>query len=396
MHGLSHAALGAKSLGLDLAALGGLVAIGLEGDVDAGDGGGGGGEGGVGGEEGGDVGEGVRVRGVVGEQQDVAGVEFGGVVQDGGFELAELFEDERALLAAGELDAVDRRARFDGRVVGGRKGAGEEGVEEGGFAGAGAAEDVGEEDGAFDAGGVAAGTALAGFCEFEGGGGGGWVRGGGFEAEVGEVGEGGFGRGEGGHAPLSQPALQGDVAGLVTDGRAGESGVEPGGGQSGGGGEEGRKFGGIEAAIVVCVGEEEEVDEEAVAGGGELGGRVRRNVKLGVEEGVAEGEGVRVVEGAENDPDGFVAAFLREDFVEEDEARLGNTFAGYRRRGALANGLLDVFEVAVSKRFAKAFCLEVLHFLVTQVAIVVSVRQVENSLQRCDTSRLQIRFLRVE
>ncbi len=307
-------------------------------------------------------------------QEDVAGVEFGRVVEDGGFELAELFEDERALLAPWELDAVDRGARFDGWVVGWRKGAGEEGVEEGGFASARAAKDVGEEDGAFDAGGMAAGVALAGFCEFEGGGGGGRVGGGGFEAEVGEVGEGGFGGGEGGHAPLGQPALQGDVADLVTDGGAGESGVEPGGGQAGGWGEEGGELGRIEAAVVVRVGEEEEVNEEAVAGGGELGGRVRGNVEFGMEEGVAEGEGVCVVEGAENDPDGFMAAFFREDFVEEDEARLGDAFAGYRGKGAFANGLFDVFEVAVSKRFAKAFGLEVLHFFVTQVAIVVSVR----------------------
>lgn len=99
-----------------------------------------------------DVRKGVGVGGVVGVEQDVAGVELGRVFQDRGFEFTELFEDERALFAAGELDAVDGGARFDGGVVGWREGAGEEGVEEGGFARAGAAEDVGEEDVALDAG----------------------------------------------------------------------------------------------------------------------------------------------------------------------------------------------------------------------------------------------------
>jgi len=47
--------------------------------------------------------EGVRVRGVVRVDQDVARRELGRVLQDGGFQLAELLEDERALLAAGEL-----------------------------------------------------------------------------------------------------------------------------------------------------------------------------------------------------------------------------------------------------------------------------------------------------
>ena len=151
-----------------------------------------------------------------------------------------LFEDEVALFAAGELDAVDRRARFDGRVVGWGEGAGEEGVEDGGFAAAGAAEDVGEHDVALDAAGAF--SPFAGFGDFErrrcdGGGGG---RGGGAaETEVGEVGEGGFGFAKGGHAPLGQPALQGDVSGFVADGRGGEGRVDPRGWETGRGREEG-------------------------------------------------------------------------------------------------------------------------------------------------------------
>lgn len=163
MQRLRHALRGGVFLRLDLAPLRRLVVVGLERDVQgrqlA--------EVGVRVAQREDVREGVRVRGVVGVDQDVAGRELGRVLQDGGFELAELFEDERALLAAGELDAVDCRAGLDGRVVGRGEGAGEEGVEEGGFAGAGPAEDVCEEDVALHGGAFAAFT---GFGQFEGGG----------------------------------------------------------------------------------------------------------------------------------------------------------------------------------------------------------------------------------
>ena len=43
-------------------------------------------------------------------------------------------------------------------------------------------------------------------------------------AEVGEIGEGGFGSEEGGHAPLGEPALESDIASFVTDTRGGEVG----------------------------------------------------------------------------------------------------------------------------------------------------------------------------
>ena len=68
-------------------------------------------------------------------------------------------------------------------------------------------------------------AAFARFGEFEGGSG---VFGvGRFEAEVGEVFEGCFGLFEGGHAPLGEPALEGDVAGLVSHCAAGEGRVDP-------------------------------------------------------------------------------------------------------------------------------------------------------------------------
>ena len=73
---------------------------------------------GVFGAEGGDMGEGVRIAGIVGVDEDVAGVELGFVFEDGGLELAEFFEDEVALLATRQLDAVDGRAGFYGRVIG--------------------------------------------------------------------------------------------------------------------------------------------------------------------------------------------------------------------------------------------------------------------------------------
>lgn len=75
-----------------------------------------------------DVGEGIWVGGVVGVAYEVAGVEFSLVLEDGGFELPELVEDEVALFAALELDAVDCGLGFDGWVVGAAERAVEEGV----------------------------------------------------------------------------------------------------------------------------------------------------------------------------------------------------------------------------------------------------------------------------
>ena len=115
-----------------------------------------------------DVGEGVRVRGVVRVDQEVGRRELGAVLEDGGFEFAELFEDEGALLPARQLDAVDGVAGFDARVVGGGEGPGEEGVQEGRLARSGGAEDVGEEDVAFGLGELfAAVVALARFGQVQ-------------------------------------------------------------------------------------------------------------------------------------------------------------------------------------------------------------------------------------
>ncbi len=44
--------------------------------------------------------EGVRVAGIVCVSDEGAGVEFGAVLEDGGFEFAELGEDEVALFSA--------------------------------------------------------------------------------------------------------------------------------------------------------------------------------------------------------------------------------------------------------------------------------------------------------
>ena len=96
-----------------------------------------------------DVGEGVRVRGVVRVDQDVGCRELGAVLENGGFEFAELFEDEGALLPAWQLDAVDGGSGFDARMVGGREGPREESVQEGRLARSRGAEDVGEEHVAF-------------------------------------------------------------------------------------------------------------------------------------------------------------------------------------------------------------------------------------------------------
>ena len=113
-------------------------------------------------EERGDVGEGVRVAGVVGEDEGVCQGEFGRVFEHGRLELAEFLQDQVDLLSPWEFDRVYGCAGFDGGVVGGAVGAGEEGVEEGGFATAGGAEEVGEEDGAVSFGGFFGGGAGAG------------------------------------------------------------------------------------------------------------------------------------------------------------------------------------------------------------------------------------------
>ena len=75
------------------------------------------------------------------------------------------------MFAAGEFDAVDCDAGFYCGMVGWGKGAGEEGVEEGGFAGGRGAEDVGEEDVAvgFEGAFFRAAGAFARVGEVEGG-----------------------------------------------------------------------------------------------------------------------------------------------------------------------------------------------------------------------------------
>ena len=77
------------------------------------------------------------------------------------------------MFAAGQFDAVDCDAGFYCWVIGWGKGAGEECVEEGGFARGGGAENVGEEDVAFGFNGAfGAARAFAGFGEMESGRGG--------------------------------------------------------------------------------------------------------------------------------------------------------------------------------------------------------------------------------
>lgn len=334
------------------------------------------------GAEGGDVVEAVRVAGVVGVDQDVAVVEFGFVFQDGGLEFAVLFEDQVALFAAGQLDAVDGRAWLDGWVVGGREGAGEEGVQEAGFAAAGAAEDVGQHDVALDAAGAF--SPFAGFGDFEGGGGDGGRgrRGGGAsEAEVGEVGEGGFGFPEGRHAPLGQPALQGYVSGFVTHGRGRKGRVCPRGWEARRGGEEGRELSVVEADVVVFVEEEEEVYEEAVACRGEFGRRVWWDIELGMQEAVLEAEAVGIVEGSQYDPDGLMAALFSEHLIEQYETPLIDTQVGHRVGRLFPDCLFDVFQIIGPQRLAEAFGLKVMYLFITQIPVLVFITKIENPLQ---------------
>lgn len=236
------------------------------------------------GAQGSQVRERVRVRRVVGVHQDIARRQLGGVVEDGRFEFAKLLQNQRALLAAGEFDRVHGRAGFDGGMVGRGEGPGEKGVEKCGLACRRTAQDVGEEHIPLHPG--RAFPALAGLGQVKRCGGG--CPGiGGREAEVGEVGESRRGGEEGRHAPLGEPALEGDVAGFVADGGGGEGRIEPGWREAGGGGEEGGELGRVQAAVVVLVEEEEEVDEETVAGGREFDGGVRRDVEFGSQEAIA-------------------------------------------------------------------------------------------------------------
>ena len=156
----------------------------------------------------GQVGEAVRVGGVVGVDEQVGRVQLGRVVEDGGFELAELFEDERALLAAWQLDRVDGETGFQGWVVGVAEGLGEEGVEEGGFAGARTPEEVGEEDLALGFG-RARFAVRRSFARFGDGEGGGDVVVGRVVAEIGQIGEGGAGGGRTSLWPIERASLGG-------------------------------------------------------------------------------------------------------------------------------------------------------------------------------------------
>lgn len=219
----------------------------------------------------------VRIRRVIGVDQNIARRELGGVLEDGRFEFAELLQNQRALLAAREFDRVDGGPGFDGGMIRGRERPGEKGVQESGLARRRPAQDICEEHIPLHPGCTF--PALAGFGQVKRRGRGCPGVGGG-EAEIGEIGERRRRGEEGGHAPLGQPALESDVAGFVAYRRGGEGRIEPGRREAGGGGEEGRQLGRVQPAVIVLIEEEEEVDEEPVAGGRKFDGGVWRNVKF--------------------------------------------------------------------------------------------------------------------
>ncbi len=339
------------------------------------------------------MGEGIRVRRVVRVHQDVAGRQLGGVIQDGRFQLAQLLQNEGALLAAGELDRVDGRAGFDGGVVRRGEGPGEEGVQQGGLARRRTAQDVREEHVPLHPG--AAFPTLPGLGQVERGRGG-RAGLGGREAEVGEVGEGGGGGEEGGHAPLGEPALQGDVAGFIADGGGGEGGVEPGGREAGGGGEQGGELRGVQAAVVVFVEQEEEVDEKTIAGRREFDGGVGRDVKFGSQEAIAEAEAVGVMKLPQDDPDGLVTAPFGKDFAQQDETGLVDSTLAYRAGSILPHGLLDLIEIVRAQGFAEAFGLKIMDLAVIPIAVLIAVAQIEDALQGGDARRFQGGFFGIE
>ncbi|KAI7340992.1 hypothetical protein KC340_g140 [Hortaea werneckii] len=280
-----------------------------------------------------DVAEGVRVRGVVDEAEEVAGVqELGRVLQDGGLELAHLGEDEVALLAAVQFDGVDGRLGFDGRVVSRGERAVEEGVQERGFAAGGCPEDVAVED-------VAAAVVPARGC---------------------------FGGLEGRHTPLGEPALKGDVARFVADGAGGETGFLPAGRDPGGRGEEVGELSIAESTIVVLIVKKEQIDEESVTCGAELGGCESWYVEFGI-----------IIQIVSCLP--FSANIL---FSSKNPSR-SIPAASFSSSIRLTQWLL------------KALHLKVMHLLITQHAVLVPITQIKDPLQRLHRCRFQTPFLRI-
>lgn len=313
----------------------------------------------------------VGIRRVVGKADDVAAGQLGLVLQDGGLALAQLLEDEVALLAAAQLDAVDGRARPDGRVVGRIEGPVEEGVEDGALAAAAGAQHVAQHHVALDARLAPLPAPRLGDLERHG-------RAAllvALEAQVGQVLERGLGVLEGGHAPLRQPALQRDVPGLAPHRRAREAELAPRGRQAGRGRKQGRQLALVQAAVVVFVEQEEQIDEEAVADRRQLRTGVRRHLELGVQERVLEAERVGVVEGAQDRPDGLVAALLGKDLVEQDKTPAVDAGLGARAGRRLADERLDFVQIVLRKLLVEALHLEVLDLLVVQEAVLVSVAQ---------------------
>ncbi|KAI4141186.1 MAG: hypothetical protein L6R39_005475 [Caloplaca ligustica] len=142
--------------------------------------------------------------------------------------------------------------------------------------------------------------------------------------------------------------------------------------------------------------EEKEIDEEAVAGGGKLGGRVGGDVEFWGEETGLEGETVGIMEGAENEPDGLVAAFFSKELVQLNEALLGDAFIGYKIWRVLLDGRFDHGEIKLAKGLSKAFVLEVLNLFIAKIPVLIAIAQVEDALQGGDARRLQSGFFRVE
>ncbi|KAL8783003.1 MAG: hypothetical protein Q9213_004960, partial [Squamulea squamosa] len=105
---------------------------------------------------------------------------------------------------------------------------------------------------------------------------------------------------------------------------------------------------------------------------------------------------IRVMESTKNEPDSFVASLLGEELIQKNETELVNTLVGHGFWQVPLDSRLDVREIQVVERFVEALDLEVVDFFVAKIAILISIAEVENTLQRGDAGRLQRRVFGVE
>lgn len=85
------------------------------------------------------------------------------------------------------------------------------------------------------------------------------------------------------------------------------------------------------------------------------------------------------MERSEYEPDGLVTAFFSKNLIEHYKALLPDSIVRDAVRRVFPYRLFYMIQVTISQRFAEALNLKVMDFFIVEVAILISITQVEYS-----------------